>query len=548
MAKPAKHGNKWRIRWLDERDHRRSAIFDEYPHRPDRGIVRAMTTTNGNARGTHSSPPSDAQTAGDRVVTSELCVVGAGIAALNAIFAASRHLSSRDRIVLVDRAHRAGGMWVEAYDYVRLHQPHRMFTVGNLQWSLGKEPSYLASRSEVLGHLESCLATLRNRVTIEDHYGYSYDSHEERADDVLVRFSAVHAGSPGLVVKTKKLVKAFGSGIQMLDPLPLSSSSVRSVSPSGDLLGDEMRASSAPIYVAGGGKTGMDTAHALVTRFPGRKVHLLIGKGTLFTSRDLTFPGGLGRWFGGTTTLEAFIDLAARFDGTNEEEVLRHFRANYTVSLDNQCRGYMFGVLSTEENAVIKKGVAEILRDYLVDVVDRDGQPTMILRSGESRPIEPGSVIVNCTGHIGRRHLPYEPFVSTGGKVLSIQPTSIVHLLSSLGAYFNTHLLYLNQLSKLPLYEVDFPEMNSKAKDALFAVMMTHLLYNAALILEAVPTKVRDECGLDLERWYPLPRRLVAVISLVRYLKRHPDHHRRTLDRVRDRFGVRCGTLAHFAA
>lgn len=30
MAKPTKHGDKWRIRWLDERGHRQSAVFDEY--------------------------------------------------------------------------------------------------------------------------------------------------------------------------------------------------------------------------------------------------------------------------------------------------------------------------------------------------------------------------------------------------------------------------------------------------------------------------------------------------------------------------------------
>jgi hypothetical protein len=30
VAKPTKHGAKWRIRWLDEHGHRHSAVFDDY--------------------------------------------------------------------------------------------------------------------------------------------------------------------------------------------------------------------------------------------------------------------------------------------------------------------------------------------------------------------------------------------------------------------------------------------------------------------------------------------------------------------------------------
>jgi hypothetical protein len=30
VAKPTKHGDKWRIRWLDERGERQSAVFDDY--------------------------------------------------------------------------------------------------------------------------------------------------------------------------------------------------------------------------------------------------------------------------------------------------------------------------------------------------------------------------------------------------------------------------------------------------------------------------------------------------------------------------------------
>jgi hypothetical protein len=299
----------------------------------------------------------------------------------------------------------------------------------------------------------------------------------------------------------------------------------------------------APIYIVGGGKTAMDTAYALITRFPRKKVRLLIGAGTLFTNRDKAFPVGLRRWTVRTTTLEAFMDLAARFDGSNEEAVLERFRSSYALGLDAKCRRFMYGTLSIGENQTISSGVDEVIRDYLTDVVDRDGRPTMLLRSGESRPIDSGSFFVNCTGYIGREPVPYEPYFSESGNVVSIQISSVVHLLSSLQAYFLAHLLYLNALPKLPLYEVDFPEMSSKAKEAFVAISTTHLLYNASTIIGVVPSRVMKECGLDLEGWYPMPRRLLAVLRFMRFQKKNPDHWRRNLDKVRERFGARCGPL-----
>lgn len=482
-----------------------------------------------------------------RVVSCELCVVGAGIAGLNALFAASRHLSSRDKIVLVDSAPQAGGMWLGTYEYVRLHQPHPFFTAGNLAWDPPKDPSYLATRGEVVAHLQSCLATLRKCASLEEYFGHSYESHSEATNgtrEVLVRCSPSAPGATPLLVKAKKLIKAIATNIKPKEPLPLSSTQVRSLSPNRhDLFGDEVRKSDAPIYVVGGGKTGMDTAHALITRLPGRKVRCVIGAGTLFTNRDKAFPVGLKRWVTPTTTLEAFLDLARLFDGSNEEAVLERFRSNYALGLDDQCRRFMFGTLSTQENDAISKGLDGTIRDYLTDVVDRGGVPTMMLRSGESRPVEPGSLFVNCTGYIGRERVPYEPFVSESGNVVSIQGTSVVHLLSSMSAYFLTHLSYLNLLQKLPLYEVDFPEMSGAAKEALLSVMVTHLLYNAGTIVTVAPSRVMNECGLDLERWYPIPRRLLAVVRFLRFLKKNPDHFRRNLDTVRERFGVRCGPL-----
>ena len=45
-----------------------------------------------------------------------------------------------------------------------------------------------------------------------------------------------------------------------------------------------MRASDAPVWIIGGGKTAMDTAHALITEYPGREVNLVAGRGTFFSS------------------------------------------------------------------------------------------------------------------------------------------------------------------------------------------------------------------------------------------------------------------------
>lgn len=69
-----------------------------------------------------------------------LCVVGAGLAGMNALAVASRYLPAGARVVLVDARPRCGGMWTDTYDYVRLHQPHPMFTAGDIPWQIRSPP------------------------------------------------------------------------------------------------------------------------------------------------------------------------------------------------------------------------------------------------------------------------------------------------------------------------------------------------------------------------------------------------------------------------
>jgi cation diffusion facilitator CzcD-associated flavoprotein CzcO len=108
--------------------------------------------------------------ASSEIETYELVVVGAGIAGLNALSAASEYLPKGARVLLVDQKDAPGGMWNTAYDYVRLHQPHPMFTVGNMQWNWRKPRDYLAARDEVQNHLSGSLTPIGAKVALETEF------------------------------------------------------------------------------------------------------------------------------------------------------------------------------------------------------------------------------------------------------------------------------------------------------------------------------------------------------------------------------------------
>lgn len=478
-----------------------------------------------------------------------LVIVGAGIAGLNALYAASRYLKPTDKVLLVERHMRAGGMWTETYDYVRLHQPHPMFTAGDIPWTLGQPPAHLATRQEVLAHFAHCLAELRQRVTLVEYYGYDYLGHEEAQEagvwHVNVDIAPLTGGGRPLRIRADHCVKAFGFRIPENAPLTFSSTQLVSLAPQDEAL---FAPSVAPVYVIGGGKTGMDTAHHLLARFPAREVHIVVGKGTLFTNRNKAFPAGLARWWGGHTTLDMFLDLALRFDGDNEAQVRDHFRDRYAVSLGANYEHFVLGLLSEEENAFIARGIAGTIEDYVEDVVDIDCVPTMRLRSGATRRVAPGTVFVNCTGYVMRVAHDYEPYRSEHGCVVSVQPTSAIHILTTFAAYFLVHLLYLGKLDTLPLYEMDQETLFRTNKVAAPYAAMVQILLNTMLIVNATPFSVIDHCGLDFDRWYPLPRRLLNALRLKRNGAAYIAHFQRTLDRLAARHALRCGVLKHAAA
>jgi hypothetical protein len=484
----------------------------------------------------------DSPSPSTRTETCDVCIVGAGLAGMNALFVASRYLDRNQRIILVDRRERVGGMWVDTYPYVRLHQPHAMFTAGNIGWTLDADPAYLAHKGEVLDHFTYCLDVIKQRVRVDEFYGHVLETHEEAGGTVQINCRSTD-GRP-LTVKAKRLIKAYGFGVTPNEPLSLSSRQVRSVSPDYcDMRTGEIQASDAPVWIIGGGKTGMDTAHALISACPGREINLVAGSGTFFLSRDRCLPKGIRRWWAGTPVSIIAMETSRRFDGHNESAVGDWFRTKYGTQLTPQTGNFMLGILSEAENATIAAGLDTVTMDHLVDVTDAEPGPQLVFRRGSPKTIPAGSWIVNCTGYLLRGEPTYEPFVSGGGSVLSIHPRSATLHLTSYIAYFMTHLMFLDKLAEVPLYELDALELRRKSPEVLPCALFSLVSLNMGLIADSVPGKVFTDCGIDFDRWYPLPRQLMAYTRF--RLTRHRDraHVRRNLDTVRERFDVRCGPL-----
>lgn len=484
-------------------------------------------------------------------VDCDLCILGTGIAGLNALFAASRHPTKTGDIVVLDRNMAPAGMWNGAYKHVRLHQPHPMFTAGNIPWRGQSDRHHLAARTEVVDHLQHCFAELQQRTSAKPLFGHEYLNHIETPGGeypVTVHCRRL-SDQAGVTVRCRRLIKAVGYDVEQNPPLALSSQAVRSVSPdSYDLLDPALTANDAPVYIVGGGKTGMDAAYHLITKRPQTLVRMLVGAGTMFSNRGIFSPRGLRRYWGGSPILDIFLSAASRFNGNNELEVMEFIRANYALSLDEDCQRFMFGALSEEENTTIKNGVDRVIKDYLVDVVDRAKGPVMLLRSGQELPIEAGAAIVNTSGYVGRKPVPYEPYLSQHGHVLSIQGSSVVHFLSSQSAYFLTHLFVTDKLAGLPLYELDMPAMLAASRDAMPAAAMALTLYNSSVCINALPQWAGlKENGLDFLLLFPPHRRLFSILKFTTYMKRHPRQLTDAMDRVRQRFGVRLGPLEHKA-
>jgi len=480
--------------------------------------------------------------------TYDLVVIGAGIAGLSALNSASQYLPKGAHALLLDQKAAPGGMWTVAYDYVRLHQPHPMFTVGDMKWDWTKPRHYLATRDEVQSHLEKCLLQIGANLLLTQHFGHTVSSCTEvmtsKGPQARVTFHPNDNPDQKMTVTADQVIEAEGLNYRQPIPLALSSRSVFSVAP------DALRVTlsqnpSAPIFVVGGGKTGMDTITEVLNRDPGRQITLLAGKGTDFLNRTDYLPVGIKRWISGRPLSRIFHEQATLFNGDNEAEVLAHFRTKYATQRGSRNQQLFYGLLSEDELGRIEAEVTDCRYDYLEDVVDTAEGPMMTFRGGEAAKVPEGSIVVNCTGNIFRSDdlAPARPCVSTHGTILSINVRDSIHFLSSVSGFFLPHLHYRGLLEDQGFYTIDLEALFRKDRTAWIAATATQAYLTQALTVKTLPLMLLDRCGLDLDRWYPFPRRMAALVQMKTGTARDVAHCQKVLGRVAERFGVSCGPL-----
>ena len=480
--------------------------------------------------------------------TFELVVVGAGVAGLNALYAATEYLPRGAKVLLIDQKQSAGGMWNTAYDYVRLHQPHPMFTVGDMKWNWKKPRDYLAKRDEVKGHLSGAIAAVAQTVDLETGFGQTVIACEEVKTDRGYRARITYHPNENpdqtRTVEATRAIYAPGLNYREAEPLALSSKSAISVIPQ-DLRKSLAENPGVPVCVVGGGKTGMDTVLETLADDPSRKVSLISGRGTNFLNRTKYIPTGLKRWTSGDLVSRLFRDMALNFDGDNEDHTISHFRRHYATDSDSRNGVFLYGLLSEEEFARISAGLSRTHAGYLADVTETTDGSVMEFRDGTTEAVEKGGIFVNCTGSFFRADdmAEEQPCVSPHSTVIRINARDGFHFLTSVAGFFLTHLVYRDALKGRGFYSLDLEALFRQNRNAWVGASAAQAYMNQVIAVQTLPMTLLDRCGLDLDRWYPLPRRLAGLIRMKVTARQDIAHCRAALDRVAERCCIRCSEL-----
>ena len=352
------------------------------------------------------------------VIETDYLVVGAGAGGMTVTDALLRHCDAS--VTMVERRHAPGGHWLDAYPFVRLHQPSAFYGVDSVplgndsidRGGLNAGFYELASADELCAYFarvmqEKFLPTGRVRFfPCSDYVGGEPGRHH---------FVSRLTGARHEVRVRRKLVDTtyLEGSIPATSKPPFEVEEGVHCIPAGAVA--HLRKCPQTFVVIGAGKTAMDTCVWLLTNgVPASSIRWVRPREGWWLNRRFHQPltqlpdfyAGVGLQFQALAEAQTTNDLCLRLEA-----------AGFFLRVDPKVMPTMFhGAILSEVELALLRQVTDVVR---MGRVSRIGAHRTVLEDGEIETPH-DAVHINCAA-VGLAHPPLRPIFEPGR--LTVQPT-----------------------------------------------------------------------------------------------------------------------------
>lgn len=329
-------------------------------------------------------------------IETDYLVIGAGATAM--AFVDTLLSESDAHVVMVDRHHRPGGHWNDAYSFVGLHQPSAFYGVNSRELStwtkyeagLNEGLYELASGAEVLSHFD---LVMRQRFLRSGRVRWFPMSDYNAGRDGVHQFTSLLNGDKRHVLARKKLVNATHARTQV----PSTHSPRYAIAPAVTCIPlnglPNIRRQYACYTVVGSGKTGMDACIWLLQNgVASSRIRWIMPRDAWLLDRANSQPGveNFDRSIAGTMgQFDAIVaatsvpDLFARLE-----------QQGLIVRIDPkvQPQTYRCAFISQGELTLLRR-IDDIVRLGHLQAIN----PTQIVLERGTLPADPDTLYVDCS-------------------------------------------------------------------------------------------------------------------------------------------------------
>ena len=305
--------------------------------------------------------------------------------------------SPEARVVMVDRHHRPGGHWNDAYPFVRLHQPAAWYGVASREltdWSrelsgVNEGMLSLASGAEVLAHFEG---VMKQRFVGSGRVKWFPKCEHVSSDGHTHRFRSLLTGEEN-TVHARKWVNATHAKTEVPSTHPPKYRVAAHVTcvPCNEL--PKVTRPYAHYTVVGSGKTGMDACIWLLENgVPHERIRWIMPRDAWMMDRANFQPGpeGWRRYF--DNNLAQFDAICAAKDSRDLFQRLEAAGALMRIDPSVEPTTYRCAIVSRGELAQLRR-IGDIVRLGRVRAIE----PERIVLDGGEVPAQPGTLYIDCT-------------------------------------------------------------------------------------------------------------------------------------------------------